>query len=290
MPSRNRRKKYPVHQSPFYRMRGKGQFEKVIGAEWKASKKLLSPTQYRVWVEDGREIQKPIGWLEQIHKRIASLFARIEMPDYVYSQKGKSYAQNAYAHAAEGTKLVKTDICKYFPSTTRYMIYRMFRQEFRCAPDIATRLTEICCYENKHLPTGSPISGYIAFFSSRKMFEEIRAFAKKYGCTMTLYVDDIVLSGEKANKSLLGDVRQIVHKYGYKTKDKKSSSYAPGYPKPITGAIVLGDSVLLPNERHYKIWQTRKALMTAADQDEKERLKRSLQGRLLEAKQIIKPK
>ena len=100
------------------------------------------------------------------------------------------------------------------------------------------------------------------------------------------YVDDVTVSGERATKTLLGEIRQIVHRHGLKTKQKKSRTYAATAPKPITGAVVAGDELRLPNERHRKIWIARQDLATAPAA-EKAHLQKVLRGRLQEARQIV---
>jgi len=289
MPSKRKPKNYPIHQSPFFMLRGKGQFLSVIGVEWESYKQLLAPNLYKVWeTKKGREIQQPIGWLAVIHKRIGNLLARIEVPDYVFSQKGRSYADNARQHLGN-TALAKTDINKFYPSTTRSMVFKMFCDDFRCAEDIAHALADICCYQQKHLPTGSPLSGRIAFLASRQMFEDISGVALREKCVMTAYVDDITVSGAGATKKVLGEIRQIVSKYGHKTKKKKSLTYAPYAPKEVTGAIVHGSKLLLPNARHLKLWLA-KAQFSIAVGPDRDKAFREVKGREQEARQILFPK
>ncbi|KVT40354.1 DNA polymerase [Burkholderia ubonensis] len=267
-------------------MKGKGQFEKVLGVEWAAVSKLLASDNYRVWENDkGREIQQPIGWLAHVHGRISKLLSRIELPDYLYSQKGRSYADNAREHVGS-TPLIKTDIHKFYPSTTRQMVYRMFVMDFMCAEDIAHCLADICCYRQKHLPTGSALSGRVAFFAARHMFDDIAELAARERCLMTAYVDDVTVSGAAATKRLLGEVRRVVSRHGYKTKQRKSKTYAAASAKVVTGAIVAGDELRLPNERHRKIWQAKQEL-GHCEREEKTRLMRTLRGRLQEARQIL---
>ncbi len=288
MPSTSTRKQYPLNQSPLFRLRGKGQFEKIIGVQWDAIDKLLSPDNYRVWVnEKGREIQQPIGWLAQVHERVGKLLARIELPDYLYSQRGRSYADNARQHLGK-SPLIKTDIHKFYPSTTRQMVFRMFAVDFQCAEDVAHRLADICCYRQEHLPTGSALSGRVAFFAARHMFDDIAKIASDKRCKMTAYVDDVAVSGPGATKKLLGEIRKTIHRHGLKTKQRKSKSYASSSAKALTGAVIAGDELRLPNVRHRKIWETRLALAQALPSD-KERLQKTLRGRLQEAKQILVP-
>jgi Reverse transcriptase (RNA-dependent DNA polymerase) len=279
-------KRYALHDSPLYRLKGKGKFESVLGVLWDAVPELLVSECYRVWVnEKGREIQAPIHWMKTVHERIGNLLSRIELPAYLYSQKGRSYADNARQHVGVHP-VAKTDIHRFYPSTTRTMVMRMFQIDFECAEDIAHRLADICCYKQEHLPTGSTLSGRIAFFAARAMFDEIARLTSNAGCRLTVYVDDITISGNGASKRLLGDVRKIVSDHGLNTKQKKSITYASNSPKSITGAVVTETNLRLPNIRHQKIWRTRKELQSAKGMG-RVNLQRALRGRLQEAKQIL---
>lgn len=280
-------KQYPLRDSPFFRIKGKRRFEAVLGVSWDSCEHLSAPEHYRSWLNaNGREIQNPLGWMKHIHHRIADLFSRIQTPDYLHSRKGRSYAGNAAFHAGS-TPLFKTDISKFYPSTTHAMVYRMFVRDFECDPEVAQRLADICCYQKKHVPTGSELSGRIAFWSAKPMFDKVFALAQSSSCEMTLYVDDIVISGDQATKSLLGQVRQIVSQYGFKTKAKKSITYAANQAKTVTGVVVVGDELRLPNSRHRKIWEARKAYANGS-QAERPTLKAALVGRMREADQILK--
>ncbi len=284
--SKRLRDRYALNQSPLFRIRGKGQFESIIGIEWDAVKALVLASPYRVWLNaKGREIQQPLGKLETVHRRIGDLLARIELPDYLYSQRGRSYADNARQHVGD-IPLVKTDIHKFYPSTTWAMVRRMFAEDFDCADDVARQLADLCCYQQKHLPTGSPVSGRIAFFAARQMFDRIAEVAATQGCRMTAYVDDVTISGERASKTLLSEIRKIVHQHGLKTKQRKSATFSATSVKPVTGTVIAGNQLRLPNERHKKIYEARRELEVAPLAD-KPRIQRMLRGRLQEAKQII---
>lgn len=284
--SRVLRKRYSIEQSALYKILGKGQFKSIIGIDWDSVPSLINANLYKVWLnEKKREIQQPIGKLEKIHRRIGDLLSRIELPDYLYSQRGRSYADNARQHVGE-IPLVKTDIHKFYPSTTRAMVQRMFVEDFHCAADVAARLADLCCYRQAHLPTGSAVSGRIAFFAARQMFDDISNLAADHSCTMTAYVDDITISGEAAHKTLLGAVRKLVHQHGLKTKQAKSKTYSATAIKPVTGTMIAKDQLRLPNQRHQKIHEVRLELASASNFD-KPRIQRALRGRIQEAKQIL---
>lgn len=260
-------RRYALQDSRLYKMVGKGQLETLLGIQLQHLDRLLSPANYRVWVNaNSREIQQPINWLGQVHKRIGDLFSRIEVPEYVYSQKGRSYVDNARQHTGN-VPLGKTDISKFYPSITRQMVWRMFSEDFKCAHDIADILADICCYQQKHLPTGSALSGRVAFFAARKMFDEIYEKSIMTGNKMTLYVDDVTLSGRGVTKSFLCQVRKTVRRHGLKTKSAKTKTFSAYTAKTVTGVVVVGNEVRLPNSRHKKIREDRRALQTAEGEE-----------------------
>lgn len=286
MPSNGLRKRYSLDQSSLFRIRGKGKFEQVVGVEWDAVPTLIASDLYRVWWnEKQREIQAPIHWMAAVHRHIADLLARIEVRGYIFSQKGRSYVDNARQHVGVHP-VIKTDIQRFYPSVTRAMVFRTFLNDFQCAADVAARLADIICYRQTHLPTGSPLSGRVAFFAARGLFDEIAQLADQTGCKLTIYVDDITLSGPAATKRLLAEVRSLIARHGLKSKAKKSKTFAPNAPKSVTGAIIVGDALRLPNERHRKIQEVRQALRQAQD-DERIALQKRLRGHEQEAAQIL---
>lgn len=232
-----------------------------------------------------REIQHPVGLLDPVHKRIAKLLARLELPDYLHSRKRRSYVSNAAAHAAT-VPLIKTDISKFYPSTSFSAIFNLFSTRFECSPDVAWCLARICCFKGRHLPTGSYLSGIVAFLAHQEMFEKIHELAAKHGCTMTCYVDDIVLSGPRATKGLLREVRKIIQSHGLVAKEEKSKTFPAQRPKIVTGVVISQHGLKVPNRRLREIQRVRKLARDASETGDRDKLSRVLDGRLQEAKQI----
>jgi hypothetical protein len=279
-------KQYSIDQSLFYRIVGLNQLEQRLNIKLSRLDKLLKEESYRTWINNnGREIQHPLGWLADVHKKIAINLSKIEMPDYVHSKKNRSYITNAIEHKGYHP-VVKTDISCFYPSTTRQMIKDMFIQQFKCAKDVAGILADICCYQKKHLPTGSAISGYLSFFANKNLFDAVNKIAKEKECLFTLYVDDLTISGSAATKSLINDVRNQIKRHGLNTKQKKTQTFSAHSAKTITGIVIKGNQCLLPNQRHKNINTTRLAIKNSLDAREKQQLEKSLTGRLLEARQI----
>lgn len=277
--------RYPLHQSPLYKVLGMGQLERVLSIEIQSLRRLLAPRNYRVWLnEKGREIQQPLHWLAKVHNRIAHLLSKIELPDFLYSQKGRSYIDNATQHC-NPHPLGKTDITGFYTNTTHAMVRRMFTELFKCAGDVATVLADICCYNQKHLPTGSTLSGRVAFFAALPMFNAVEDLTRATGSRMTVYVDDITVSGPRVTKKLMSEVCQVIRRHGLRTKKAKTKTFAPKSVKPVTGVVVSQWGIRLPNFRHKRIWEVRQALREAPT-NERKSLLRSLRGRLQEARQI----
>jgi len=242
---------------------------------------------YRAFVEaDGREIQYPLNLMAECHKRLAKLLSRIETPDYVHSKRGRSYVSNAQAHA-NNMPVAKTDISKYFPSTSFAHIQRLFIEDLKCSKDVAWYLSKLCTF-NGHIPTGSQISNPLAFLANRPMFDRIHQYACEHACVMTLLQDDIVISGTSASKRMLNDIVMEIRRSGLHAspKRKKTKTYPADAIKVITGVVVDGKSTKLPNRRRKLIADTYTAAMNAETQAERATAILELRGRINEADQI----
>lgn len=280
-------KQYNINQSPLYQILGRNQLEKCLNIKLVKLDILLKDDSYRSWInEEGRTLQQPLGWLKAVHERVAIYLSKIETPDYVYHKKGRSHVKNAHEHVGHHS-IVKTDIRGYFPRTSRQMIKAMFVNQFKCANDIAGILADICSYNKSHLPTGSAISGYIAFFANQKLFNAVNELAVSKGCSFTLYVDDLTISGTEATKLLLNEVRGLIKSAGRQSKDSKSKVFTPLFAKTVTGVVIKGNECLLPNRRHKAIADSRSAIASSLNDVEKAAMLRSLKGRLNAAKQIL---
>jgi len=129
--------RYSLNQSPFYRLNSKRKLGELLGFELANFAKLVDVSNYHVFCnKQEREIQHPIKELDPVHRRIAKLLARLDLPDYLHSRKGRSYVSNAAAHASD-VPLIKTDISKFYPSTSFSSIFNLFRERFQCSPDVA---------------------------------------------------------------------------------------------------------------------------------------------------------
>ncbi len=206
---------------------------------------------YKFWTtKAGRDVEEPQPDLQRLHARIHRYLARVQVPDYLHSPvKHRSYVTNAQAHATN-QPTVKIDIRKFFQSVPRRAINRFFKEDMSCAGDVAALLGKLLSYKD-HLPTGSSASPIIAYYAFRAMFHEIAELARAQDLVMTCYVDDITVTGSADQGQTVRDLQKIIGGFGLRSH--KVKMFAAGSPKIITGVVVDGLAIKLPNKRHKAI-------------------------------------
>lgn len=286
-----KRKPHALDQSSLYRLGSKSRLAAVLGlSSVQALDSLIAigdARNFRAYEEnDGRPIEYPLDSMADCHERLAKLLRRIKVPDYVHSQKERSYVSNAKTHAT-GNPVAKTDVSKYFPSTSFAHVQRFFRDDLKCPPDVAWYLTKICTYSG-HIPTGSKISNSLAFLANRPMFDQIYSLAAGQDCVMTLLQDDIIVSGTGASKKLLNDIQMIVRRWGLRTspKQKKTKTYPATSAKILTGVLVKGSAITLPNRRRKMLAESYQVVLKAKTKADRADAVAKLRGRINEADQI----
>lgn len=285
------RPKYEHHQSQLYALRCRRGLATLLKLpSEKVLRELIrvKPLTYRVFKnEAGREIQVPTGALLKVHERAAVLLRRLNVPEYVHSQRGRSYVTNARIHATN-EPTIKTDIRGYFPNTRDDAVSRFFRDVMQCSPDVAWLLTNLLCYDG-HVATGSPVSNELAFFANCHLMDAIHALAFSRQCRMTLLVDDITITGPSASKQLLHEVTMMLRSAGHRVnrKPRKTRTYGAGQAKHITGTVVQDAQVKLPNRRHKDLLNAFLSVNTETG-TKRERIAaaRKLRGHLAEAKNV----
>lgn len=125
------------------------------------------------------------------------------------------------------------------------------------------------------------------------MFEEIHEVAQHFGCTFTLYVDDMTFSSSSPMnpQQLTRAIDIVLRKYGHKPKYPKVKYYSPDDYKLITGTVVTPKQTLVaPNGLQKKIYDSFQEIKPALDKpicsvDEATRIA-SLKGQIQAARNI----
>lgn len=250
------RKGYHFKQSPFFRLRSKAKLAKLLYLSPRKLKELskeassfyLEREIYNPEKRKYRQVETPKHVMKTVHSRIRDLISKIEIPVYIFSpRQGGSTIDNALLHQ-NSQYLFKIDIKNYFPSITKQKIYNFFRLKMECSKDVAAILAEIATTSG-HLPTGSSLSPIMSYHVNSDMWEEIYLRTVESGCKLSVWVDDVCISGAMIPESLIWDVKKIIH--NHKFKYHKEFIYSPKEPKNITGIIVT-PSRIMPRKGQYK--------------------------------------
>lgn len=288
---------YHINQSPLYKLKNHKKLANYLGLELETLLRIISRGEKNYFFssidqEDGskRELEVPKQQLMRIHRKLQKFFSKIVKPDYLYSGvKKKSNVQNGQYHI-DSTYVQKTDIKAFYQSTSLERVKKCFLTVFKTSHDIAESLTELCCVRG-HIPTGSPLSQSLSFFSNLKLFNEIEKFCSARDIVFSLYVDDLTFSRkEKFEKGFLKRIKTIFSKNAdYELH--KFREYNAETPKPITGVVLIGNKLFVPNKQRFKIKNAldrKDHILSKIDTEPKlvEQFFQSLIGRLYSASQI----
>ena len=303
MPKRRSVGGYQLADSPFFKLRTRKRLSKVLFASEKTISELSARDDLYVrcwkhkqlnrWLKhppspsdasDYRPIDIPDPRLKGLQARIADLLGRIAPPEFLFSPvKGRSYVDNAASHkGAQAVWLL--DVADYFPSCTANNVARFFGRELGCSPDVVAILVRLTTHEGC-LPQGSPCSPILAYYSNGPMWREVSGLTRSYGCTLSVYADDITVSGDIVPKRLIWKIKVCVHRHGLRLKAKKEVSLFRA-PADITGVIVKGDQTRLPNRQLKKLATLREQRRTAANPRTKRKLDGQIAGRLAQRRQV----
>lgn len=184
-----------------------------------------------------RRIDNPTGKLKTIQGRIYKrLLKKIPLPDGMMGGvSGKSFIDNAEIHVDKGV-VVTMDLRDCFPRVKDKIIFKVFREHLQCSEEIAKLLTRLTTYKT-YLPQGAPTSTILANLSLIPMFTEMKIIASKNGLSLTLFVDDISLSGPNADK-FVDQFIKIIQKNGHAVRQKKVKVMRQAKRQQVTGIVV----------------------------------------------------
>jgi hypothetical protein len=259
----------PLDQSRLYRLTSPRRLADVLGLDEAELREMaVGPDRYRQFEIEKkgggkRPVEDPVAPLKRIQARIAKMLARIEPPDFLFCPvKGRCYVSNAAQH--RGNRVVHClDIKKFFPNTPRVRVIWFFQTVMQCRGDVAGLLGDLCTFEG-HLPTGSPLSPILAYYSYHDMWAEIAAFCTSKGYTLTVYVDDVTISGAKVPIADVWQVRRMIHRTGLRYHKLK---HYVDKPAEVTGVIVRNGRVVVPNRQRLKQRQLALTLQSPGNDD-----------------------
>ena len=284
------KRKYGLRDSPFFRLSTKSKLARLLQISPSKLKKLSHLDGGYVHFEkekkngESRKISAPIPPLKNVQSRIADLLGRIAPPDYLFAPvKGRSYVDNAARHiGALSVRLL--DIEDFFPSCTIKKVIWFFRTRMECSADVAVILARIVT-DNGVLPQGSPCSPILAYFAYIDMWEEIEESVLGAGCVLSVYADDLTISGVTVPEAVMWEIKRILRRHGHRCAIHKERARR-NRPAEITGVIVTQDGITAPNRQRKKLHDVRGELRKPKSPEQVKRLEAQLRGRLTQLKQI----
>lgn len=194
----------------------------------------------------------PHGNLKKIQGAIAKkLLAPLPLHRAIHSyRKGKSTLTNARVHLGRPF-MVKLDIEDYFPSISRDHVFKLLgRLEF--SGPIARMLAVLTTFKNQ-LPQGAPTSQAIANLVFDEIIKKrIAPLCETHNLEVTVYGDDLTISGSKRLIGLKQLVERIIEDAGFKisTKPSKNQLLLEHDPKVVTGYVLKEDNLDVPKSRY----------------------------------------
>lgn len=246
---------HELYQSPFYRLRSPDKLAALINLPRRRLDSFAESAdahydEYEIEQKPGkkRHIEEPRAELKAVQARLARLLSRIRPADYLFCPaKRRCYIANAAQH--RNSRVVHClDITKFFPNTPRHRVYAFFANVMECAPDVAARLASLATFRG-HLPTGSPLSPIAAHYAYSDVWQALAKIATAHGLTLTIYVDDVTVSGPTAPTSVVWQMKQVIHASGLRYHKEKRYVDKPA---DITGVILRDGKLLVPNRQLLK--------------------------------------
>ena len=287
---KKRKKYHNEHDSPFFRLRSRAKLASLLFISQTKLQTLAREQnlyfQFKKLKSSGgiREISAPRDDLKVVQARIADLLQRVSPPDYLFAPvSGRSYVDNAAAHlGAHSIRLL--DIEDFFPSCTGNKVIWFFHKRMQCSPDVAAIIRGIVTREAS-LPQGSPCSPILAYLCYVDMWEEISHIVENACCTLSVYADDLTISGETVPEVAIWEIKKVLRRHGHRYQASKERSNHRGLAE-ITGVILSPDGLHVPNRLHKKLHDVRHELGRAKSNEHKTILEASVRGREAQMDQV----
>ena len=193
-----------------------------------------------------RKISVPYVALLDVQRWIyRNILLKIPVSPYCHGfVRKKSILTNAKWHISK-PELLKIDLKDFFPSIGINRVIHLFRMQGYNAK-VSYYLASLCCLEGK-LPQGAPTSPYISNLIARPLDYRLKCLAKSKGLNYSRYADDITLSGQHIEHSLINTIRTIIEEEGFKINNEKIRLYKNHNRRIVTG-ICITDILSIPRE------------------------------------------
>lgn len=214
-----------------------------------------------------RNLVYPFGKLRVVHEKLKYQLNKVKQPHYVFSpRKGKSTRDNAALHAGQNQYL-KLDVKQFYPSTSTEHVFRWAKYALGMRDDVAGLFVHLATIDGA-VSFGSPLTPVLATLIHRSMFDAIAEECAARGLRISLWVDDITISGNFVPGELVEKIRDIIRLHGLRSH---KLSYATGSRHvAVTGVMINGLVIDAPRVLHEEIRYGYNAVLKAENRQDAE--------------------
>jgi RNA-directed DNA polymerase len=174
-------------------------------------------------------------------KAVQSAFHRAVLPLYEFPPqvlggiKGVSIRNNLEFHVRPEV-LVTLDLKRCFPSISHRDVYDALRHTLHFSGEVAALVTQLTTFQGR-LPQGAPSSSLLANLVLIPLHSEIAQIARFYGLSWSIWVDDIALSGRRAEDAA-DLVIAAIHRHNYSVSREKIRVSPASVAQSVTGGVL----------------------------------------------------
>ena len=188
-----------------------------------------------------RHIDNPAPKLKKIQQKINRVLLKAKVESLPTGMtggiKGRSIFTNAAQHLNQKA-VVTIDLKDCFPRTSNKRIFRVWRNHLGTSECVANILTKLTTFQRR-LPQGSPTSSSLCNLALFPLFKKTKRYCQKEKFNLTLYVDDITISGQTIPIRLaIGRIINFIQEEGYAVRRNKIKIMTASVQQKTTGLIV----------------------------------------------------
>jgi RNA-directed DNA polymerase len=158
-------------------------------------------------------------------------------------------------------QFLKLDVHKFYPSTSGEHIFRWAYHAAGLQSNVAGLLKHLVATDDR-MPFGSPVSPILISLVHRPMFDQVFAASARCGVLMSLWVDNLVLSGPSVPGVLLREICDIIRRSGFQTHDIRFQEASR--PVTITSVPIDDGRVVAPHSVYQRFKDGYVALRSAS--------------------------
>jgi len=152
--------------------------------------------------------------LKKILLAIRGLLREVDLPEQIIGgRKGCDLRDFARPHVGRPC-ILKLDIKDFFPSIGHRLVYHRFTHRLGCSPQVSSLLSRFVAPDG-HAPQGFHTSTDIGNLALLPIVEKLQGVAEQQGFNLTVWVDNIVLSGGEKLGDFQSLCKRIVDDMGF---------------------------------------------------------------------------